>query len=113
MISFQSTLLRREQGCPPAFSPALLFSHHLSRTGKAEAARTKVSVQLKHKLSNQQKIAQNQSEDRRGLPSQGPLWGGERTLHFFLGSQEAPGTWLVYTLGARWPQPWCPDRGDV
>ena len=101
MISFQSPLLRREQGCSPAFSPALLFSHHLSRTGKTEAARTKVSVQLKHELSNLQKIAQNQSEDRRGLASQGPLRGGARTLPFFPGSQEAPGAWLVYTLGAR------------
>ena len=42
---------------------------------------------------------------------------GERrwSLHFFLGSQGVPETWPVYTLGAVWPQPWCPcpDRGDV
>ena len=22
-------------------------------------------------------------------------------------------TWLVYTLGAHWPQPWCPDQGNM
>ena len=34
-------------------------------------------------------------------------------LHFFLGSPEVPGTWLVYTLWVRQPQPWCPDQEDV
>ena len=36
-----------------------------------------------------------------------------RSLHFFLGSHLDPETWLVYTLRACWPQPWCPNQGDV
>ena len=41
-------------------------------------------------------------------------WGERRlTLDVFLGSQEVPGTWLVYILGALRPQSWCSDQGDV
>ncbi|XP_055411855.1 uncharacterized protein LOC129633903 [Bubalus kerabau] len=38
------SLLGREQSCPSSFSPALLFSQHLSRARKTEPARTKLTI---------------------------------------------------------------------
>lgn len=63
-------------------------------------------------------ITQNQSENGRegwgaGADFQGQLCGEGRMLHFFLGFQEVPGSWLVYASGTHHPQLWGLDRGDV
>ena len=104
VISFQSTLLQREQNCPSSFSPALLFSQHLSGTRKTESTRTKVVCSP---LAWASKPAKNHTEPewkQEGAWLLRDNWEKRWTLHSFLGSQQVPESWFVYKLGACWPQ---------
>ena len=75
-----------------------------------EPARTKVVCSPLAWAFKAAKITQIQSENRRVLTSQGQLRGEEMVPALL---SRIPASWLVHTLGAGWPQPWCPDRGDM
>ena len=96
-------VLWRQLSCPSSFSPAFLFSQHLSGTRKTQPATTKVVCStlawtLKPAKSHRPKVKTGEAwllsdhcEQRRQI------------LHFFLGSRKVAGAWLAFTLGARWP----------
>ena len=103
MLSFQLALSFEENKAAPRLSAQLSCVFSAPRWDKKDRARqnqgTVFNSSMSFQTSKKKKITQNQSENRRGLISQGQLLGEEMVRTLLSRVPEALGTRLVYLGG--------------
>ena len=106
MNSFQSILSSEENRAAPRLSAQLSCVFSAPQRDKKDRARQNQGTVFNSSMSFQtskkkkKRITQNQSENRRGLTSQGQLRGEETDPALPSRVPGVPQTWLVYTVGS-------------